>query len=73
MNTRIDFHIVGMGASYIALLTAFYVDNGKNLPIWKDLPHVAYWTLPSAVGVPLILRALGRERRVLAFAEGARR
>src|SRR5262249_39686800 len=25
-------HIIGMGASYIALLTAFYIDNGKTLP-----------------------------------------
>lgn len=24
------FHVSGMGASYILLLTAFYVDNGKN-------------------------------------------
>jgi hypothetical protein len=27
----IDLHIVGMGVSYIAMLTAFYVDNGENL------------------------------------------
>ena len=26
-----------MGLSYILLLTAFYVDNGKSLPLWKDL------------------------------------
>jgi hypothetical protein len=32
-------HIAGMGTSYIALLTAFYVDNGKNLPLWSHLPH----------------------------------
>jgi len=25
-------HLTGMGASYISMLTAFYVDNGKNLP-----------------------------------------
>ena len=28
-----------MGASYILLLTAFYVDNGKNLPLWRELPE----------------------------------
>ena len=28
-------HITGMGTSYIALLTAFYVNNGKNLPLWS--------------------------------------
>jgi hypothetical protein len=51
-------HISGMAASYILLLTAFYVDNGKSLPLWKELPPIAYWLLPAAVGVPLIIRAL---------------
>jgi hypothetical protein len=51
-----------MGASYILLLTAFYVDNGKNLPVWRTLPHPAYWLLPSAVGLPLVARALARYR-----------
>lgn len=51
-------HITGMGTSYIFLLTAFYVDNGKNLPLWRDLPPMAYWVLPAAVGIPLIIRAL---------------
>jgi len=53
-------HITGMGLSYVLMLIAFYVDNGKLLPIWKDLPLFAYWLLPLAVGVPLIVRALLR-------------
>lgn len=53
-------HIGGMGLSYILLLTAFYVDNGKSLPLWKELPSIAYWLLPGAVGLPLIVRALLR-------------
>jgi hypothetical protein len=53
-------HITGMGASYVLLLTAFYVDNGKSLPLWKELPSIAYWILPAAVGVPLIVRTLFR-------------
>lgn len=56
----IRFHITGMGSSYIALLTAFYVDNGPNLPVWNLLPHVAYWFVPSLVGLPLLFRALAR-------------
>jgi hypothetical protein len=40
------------------MLTAFYVDNGKSLPLWKELPTIAYWILPSAVGLPLIVHAL---------------
>ena len=53
-------HMVGMSLSYIVLLTAFYVDNGRNLPLWNKLPTVAYWLLPTIVGLPLILRALRR-------------
>jgi hypothetical protein len=56
----IGLHLVGMSASYILLLTAFYVDNGKHLPLWRSLPHLAYWLLPSAVGLPLVARALAR-------------
>jgi hypothetical protein len=51
-------HIIGMGASYILLLTAFYVDNGENLPLWRELPPVVYWLLPGVVGTPFIVRAL---------------
>ena len=29
---RVRIHVTAMGLSYILLLTAFYVDNGKNLP-----------------------------------------
>jgi hypothetical protein len=53
-------HISGMGLSYILLLTAFYVDNGKNLPLWKNLPPIAFWLLPGAVGVPIIIYTLLR-------------
>jgi uncharacterized membrane protein len=56
----VRLHITGMGLSYILLLTAFFVDNGKSLPLWKDLPPITYWLLPAAVGLPLIIRALFR-------------
>jgi len=51
-------HIAAMGVSYIALLTAFYVDNGRNLPLWQELPQLAFWLLPAAIGIPIIVRAL---------------
>ena len=54
----VRLHITGMGSSYVLLLIAFYVDNGKSLPLWRDLPALAYWLLPAAIGVPLIVRAL---------------
>lgn len=49
-----SLHLAGMGSSYILMLTGFYVDNGPNLPIWKALPPLALWLLPSLIGVPLI-------------------
>ena len=55
-------HAIGLGGSFIAMMTGFYVDNGARLPVWKLLPHVAYWLVPAAVGIPLIWRALRRYR-----------
>jgi hypothetical protein len=45
--------------------TCHYVDNGKNLPLWRELPEIAFWFLPSAIGVPLILYVLLRHPLVL--------
>ena len=39
-------HIAGMGTAYVAMLTAFYVDNGPHLPLWDRLPMLAFWLLP---------------------------
>jgi hypothetical protein len=64
------FHIPAMGGAYIALFTGFYVDNGPHLLVWDRLPSLAYWTVPSLVGVPLILRALAR-RRLLRVRSGS--
>ncbi len=54
----IRLHILGMGTSYIVLLTAFYVDNGPRLPMWDRLPVLAFWVVPSLIGFPLVVRAL---------------
>jgi hypothetical protein len=59
-------HIVGMGTAYVAMLTAFYVDNGPHLPLWDRLPTAAFWLLPSIIGAPLIARAVIRARRAAA-------
>ena len=56
-------HIVGMGSAYVAMLTAFYVDNGPHLPLWDRLPTWVFWLLPSAIGAPVIVRAVLRARR----------
>lgn len=60
-------HLTGMGMSYILMLTAFYVDNGKNLPLWKELPEIAFWILPGVMGVPILVYALFRHPVVLGF------
>jgi hypothetical protein len=52
--------MTGMGASYILMITAFYVDNGPNLPLWRELPPIAFWILPTLVGTPILLNALLR-------------
>jgi hypothetical protein len=64
-------HIAGMGTAYVAMLTAFYVDNGPHLPLWDRLPAFAFWLLPSAIGAPLIIRAIVRARHAL-YASRAR-
>ncbi len=40
------------------MLTAFYVDNGLHLPLWDRLPTLTFWLLPSAIGAPVIARAI---------------
>jgi hypothetical protein len=52
-----------MGTAYVAMLTAFYVDNGPHLPLWDRLPMFAFWLLPSAIGAPIIARAILRARQ----------
>jgi uncharacterized membrane protein len=61
-------HLLGMSGSYVAMLTAFYVDNGPKLPVWRLLPPVVFWFLPSVVALPLVLWALHRHggRRAIA-------
>ena len=56
-------HVLGMGLSYIVLLTAFYVDNGPHLPLWNRLPPVAFWVGPGVIGLPLVGWGLARHCR----------
>ena len=51
-------HIAGMGIAYVAMLTAFYVDNGPHPPLGDRLPAFMFWLLPSAIGAPIIARAI---------------
>ena len=56
-------HIVGMGVGYVAMLTAFYVDNGPHLPLLDRLPPLTFWFLPGAIGTPIITRAVLAARK----------
>jgi hypothetical protein len=53
-------HVLGMGSSFVLMLTAFYVDNGHQLPPLQYLPAWTYWALPTVVGTPLIAWAITR-------------
>jgi uncharacterized membrane protein len=53
-------HIASMGSSYVLMLIAFYVDNGKQLAPLNQLPAWTYWSFPILIGVPIIIWALVR-------------
>lgn len=58
MSSWTRLHTLCMGASYILLLTGFYVDNGKNLPFWRMFPQWFFWVFPAMIGMPIILYVL---------------
>jgi cell division protein FtsW (lipid II flippase) len=60
-------HLTGMGLSYIVMLTAFLVDNGKFLPVWRELPPHALWFVPSLIGLPFLIHALLRHPVVIGY------
>jgi len=55
---RMRWHLVCLTMSFIILLTAFYVDNGKNIPVWKLLPVIYYWLIPGIIGIPVMVYVL---------------
>jgi hypothetical protein len=65
-------HILGVGIGYVAMLTAFYVDNGPHLPLWDRLTPLTFWFLPAVVGAPIITRAVLAARRRERLASASR-
>ncbi len=53
-------HIVGTTGSYIALLTGFYVDNARLIPLLNQLPPLTFWVLPTVIGLPFIVLSISR-------------
>jgi hypothetical protein len=72
-NGWVRLHIAGMAISYILLLTAFYVDNGPHLPLWRSLSPMAHWLLPSVIGFPVLLWVLRRHPLVKVSVESGQR
>ncbi|SEN05760.1 Predicted membrane protein [Mesobacillus persicus] len=47
-------HIAGMGGSYIAMVTGFMVVNQQNIALFKNIPSLVFWFLPTIIGTPII-------------------
>ena len=57
MHGWLTMHIIGMSLSYIALVTAFYVDSGPKLPLWDRLPSIASMACSTSFGCALAAAA----------------
>jgi hypothetical protein len=53
-------HIVGMIGSYVVLWTGFFVDNGHKIPGLAHLPTLAFWAIPSLIGLAFLVISLFR-------------
>lgn len=61
-NNWTRLHTICMGASFILLMTGFYVDNGHHLPFWNRFPQWFFWIFPAIIGVPILLYVLKTHR-----------
>lgn len=61
-HSWISTHIGGMGASYIAMLTALFVEEGENLPLLRKSPQILLRLLPTLFGMSLVALSLWRRR-----------
>jgi hypothetical protein len=53
-------HLTGMIASYVVLLTAFYVDNAHLFPGFNRLPIIVFWVAPTLIAIPFLVRSIRR-------------
>jgi hypothetical protein len=54
----VTVHLIGMIASYVVLLTAFYVDNAHLIPLLDRLPPLTFWVLPTLISLPFLVLSL---------------
>ncbi|MBT6156948.1 MAG: DUF2306 domain-containing protein [Planctomycetaceae bacterium] len=65
----LEWHVIGQLGSYIAMVTAFLVNNWHTVSQFTGLriPMIVVWLLPSIVGSPIIfwvnLRIAKRQRQ----------
>jgi hypothetical protein len=45
---------------YLLSSRAEPIDWTDDRPLWKELPQIAFWLLPSVIGAPIILYVLRR-------------
>ena len=53
-------HLSGMIASYVVLLTAFYVDNAHLIPGLNRLPTLTFWVAPTLIAIPFLVLSIWR-------------
>jgi len=53
-------HLTGMIASYVVLLTAFYVDNAHLIPGLNRLPTLTFWVAPTLIALPFLALSIWR-------------
>jgi hypothetical protein len=53
-------HLSGMIASYVVLVTAFYVDNAHLFPGFNRLPIIVFWVAPTLVALPFLALSIQR-------------
>jgi|GEM_PF-6362674 len=53
-------HLSGMIASYVVLLTAFYVDNAHLIPGLNRVPTLTFWVAPTLIAIPFLVRSIRR-------------
>lgn len=56
-------HISGMLGSYIGVITAVLVVNGKAVSALTGIPPLLLWFIPTIIGTPIIRMVIARQRR----------
>jgi hypothetical protein len=64
-NNWLRKHISGMLGSYIGIITAVLVVNGKPFTSLTGIPQLFLWFIPAIIGTPCIILTINRFTRPL--------